>query len=364
MENNYPLISVVIPVYNAEKYLDNLLSDVVNQTYKALEIIIVNDGSTDNSLVIAKSYAQNDNRIKIINVPNGGVSKARNIGIDNVSGQYIRFIDADDRVPHDSMQYLIEPFENNPDLDLSIGNFIPVPKAPLFTGATGIQEIVDAKELAERFSVCPRTYYYGVLWNKLYRTDIIHENNIRFKNQLAWCEDLLFNIEYFILIDKIAFISKEEGVYRYNTRVENSLTDRIDKEKQRYDEIEQERYKLLYDFFSNYNIEEKFRIEWENVNLYYRITNLVKKKDKNDKLGIRYARFLKVISKSDTYSYLVNKKDNYGRLVRLILLCGIKHKLYRMLFAFFVLKGKMSSLLGKYSKKIKKAIGMKIPLDY
>ena len=63
MENNYPLISVVIPVYNAEKYLDNLLSDVVNQTYKALEIIIVNDGSTDNSLAIAKSYAQNDNRI-------------------------------------------------------------------------------------------------------------------------------------------------------------------------------------------------------------------------------------------------------------------------------------------------------------
>ncbi|MEE1027728.1 MAG: glycosyltransferase [Agathobacter sp.] len=246
MENNNPLISVVIPVYNAEKYLDNLLMDVINQTYQRLEIIVVNDGSIDRSLDIAKRYSQKDDRIKIINVPNGGVSKARNLGIENATGQYIRFVDADDRVPQNSTQYLIEPFQKNQNMDLSIGNFIPVPKAPLFTGATGIEELVDAKELANRFSVCPRTYYYGVLWNKLYRADIINEHNIRFKDQLAWCEDLLFNIEYYILIDKIAFISKEEGVYRYNTRVENSLTDKIDKEKKRYEEIEKERYKLLY----------------------------------------------------------------------------------------------------------------------
>lgn len=364
MENNNPLISVVIPVYNAENYLDNLLMDVINQTYQRLEIIVVNDGSTDRSLDIAKRYSQKDDRIKIINVPNGGVSKARNLGIENATGQYIRFVDADDRVPRNSTQYLIEPFQKNQSMDLSIGNFIPVPKAPLFTGATSVEELVDAKELANRFSICPRTYYYGVLWNKLYRADIINEHNIRFKDQLAWCEDLLFNIEYYIQIDKIAFICKEEGVYRYNTRVENSLTDKIDKEKKRYDEIEQERYKLLYDYFSNYKLEEQFRIEWENVNLYYRITNLVKKQDENDTLSKRYARFLNIISRRDTYSYLDNKKDNYGILVRMILLFGTKHKSYHMLFTFFIIKGKLSSLLGKYSKKIKKAIGMKIPLDY
>ena len=78
MKNNNPLISVVIPVYNAEKYLDDLISDVINQTYQSLEIILVNDGSTDKSLEIAKRYSQKDDRIKIINVPNGGVSKARN----------------------------------------------------------------------------------------------------------------------------------------------------------------------------------------------------------------------------------------------------------------------------------------------
>lgn len=364
METNNPLVSVVIPVYNAGKYLNDLLMDIISQTYQTLEIIIVNDGSTDDSLNIAERYAQSDDRIKIISVPNGGVSSARNIGIENATGKYVRFVDADDRVPETSIQYLLEPFEQNPDLDLSIGNFIPEPMTPLFTGAEGNGEIVNGKTLAEKFAKCPRTYYYGVLWNKLYRMDIIQNHHIRFKNQLAWCEDLLFNIEYYVLVHKICFVNKEEGVYRYNTRVENSLTDKIEKDEKRYDQIEKERYKLLYDYFSNYQLEERFRIEWENVNLYYRITNLVKKHDRNDTLKKRYHRFLKVISRRDTYSYLVNKKSNYGRLVRFILICGIRCKAYHLLFAFFIVKGKLSSILGKNAKRIKQAIGIKIPLDY
>lgn len=363
MEEN-PLISVVIPVYNAEKYLSDLLSDIVNQTCKTLEIIVINDGSTDDSLTIAKKYAQSDDRIRTISVPNGGVSNARNIGIENAKGKYVRFVDADDRVPVRSMQYLLEPFEKNPDLDLTIGNFIPEPLAPLYTGAPGNDEIVNGKELAERFAICPRTYYYGVLWNKLYRMDIIRNHNIRFKNQLAWCEDLLFNIEYYSFVNRICFVNKEEGVYRYHTKVDNSLTDKIEKDEERYRQIEQERYRLLYDYFSNYQLEERFRIEWENVNLYYRITNYVKKQSKNDTLKLRYSRFLEIISRHDTYSYLVNKKSKYSKPLHLILLCGIKYKLYHLLFAFFIVKGKLSSLLGKNSKRIKRAIGMKIPLDY
>ena len=363
MEEN-PLISVVIPVYNAEKYLSDLLSDIVNQTYRMLEIIVINDGSTDDSLAIVKKYAQGDDRIRIIDVPNGGVSKARNLGIENAKGKYVRFVDADDRVPVNSMQDLLEPFEKNTDLDLSIGNFIPEPLAPLYTGAAEKGAIVNGQELAERFAICPRTYYYGVLWNKLYRLDIIQTHNIRFKKQLAWCEDLLFNIEYYTLVNKICFVNKEEGVYKYHTRVDNSLTDKIEKDEERYTQIEQERYKLLYDFFSNYQLEERFRIEWENVNLYYRITNYVKKQHKDDTLKLRYKRFLGIISRRDTYSYLVNKKSKYGGLLRLILICGIKYKLYHLLFVFFIAKGKLSSLLGKNSKRIKRAIGMKIPLDY
>ena len=96
MENEI-LISIIIPVYNAGKYLDKLLSDVTNQTYQNLEIVVINDGSNDESPQILEDFSKKDARIKVISVKNGGVSKARNIGIDNANGKLIRFVDADDR---------------------------------------------------------------------------------------------------------------------------------------------------------------------------------------------------------------------------------------------------------------------------
>ena len=95
------LISVVIPVYNVEQYLPKCIESIMNQTYKNLEIILVNDGSTDGSQKICEEYKSIDNRIKIINKENGGLSDARNVGIDNSSGNYITFIDSDDYIDDD-----------------------------------------------------------------------------------------------------------------------------------------------------------------------------------------------------------------------------------------------------------------------
>ena len=361
---NNPLISVIIPVYNAEMYLAELLTDIVNQTYQELEIIIINDGSTDHSLEIIKEFEKRDKRIKIVSVQNGGVSKARNIGLDCASGEYIRFIDADDRIPINSMQNLIDPFLKFPAVDLSIGNFKVEPKLPIFTGETNKSELVSGKKFAERFVERPRTYYYGVLWNKIYRLSIIRESQIHFIESLSWCEDLLFNIQYYVLANNICFVNKEESVYHYRMKVENSLTDKIEKDKHTFEKIEKDRYNLLYEYFSNYNLQDIFRTEWENVNLYYRITNIVKKQSKSDSLKLRYERFLQLVSREDTYSYLYNKKNSFGKSLRFILLLGIKHKSYHFLFIFFIIKGKISTLLGKYSKKIKKMLGFKIPADY
>ena len=94
----YDLISVVIPVYNVEKYLEKCLDSVVEQTYRNLEIILVDDGSTDNSGAICDRYAQKDSRVVVIHQKNGGLSKARNVGIDTATGKYISFIDSDDYV--------------------------------------------------------------------------------------------------------------------------------------------------------------------------------------------------------------------------------------------------------------------------
>ena len=164
MENEI-LISIIIPVYNAGKYLNKLLSDVINQTYQNLEIVVINDGSNDESPQILEDFSKKDARIKVISVKNGGVSKARNIGIDNAHGKLIRFVDADDRVPLNSTEYLVEAFNKN--IELAIGNFIPIPRVPIFTGEEISEQVYNSRALIEKFAGCPRTYYFGVLWNKM-----------------------------------------------------------------------------------------------------------------------------------------------------------------------------------------------------
>lgn len=112
MKKNEAIVSIIIPVYNAKKYLANTLDSVIKQTYKNLEIILVNDGSTDNSKDICESYAKIDKRIKVINKENGGVSSARNYGLALAKGEYISFIDSDDFLVTDMIETLVNDIQN------------------------------------------------------------------------------------------------------------------------------------------------------------------------------------------------------------------------------------------------------------
>ncbi|MBQ8784417.1 MAG: glycosyltransferase family 2 protein [Alphaproteobacteria bacterium] len=106
-------VTVVIPVYNVEKYLEQCLDSVINQTYKDIEIICINDGSTDNSITILEKYALSDNRIKIISQTNQGISAARNAGIKVATGKYITFLDSDDFLSRDAIEKMVTAIENN-----------------------------------------------------------------------------------------------------------------------------------------------------------------------------------------------------------------------------------------------------------
>lgn len=116
------LISVIVPIYNREKFLDKCIESIVNQSYRNLEIILVNDGSTDNSLDICKKWADNDNRIKIIDKKNGGVSSARNAGLDLATGEYIGFVDGDDFIEEDMYSSLMSYIDS--DVDIVCGRLI------------------------------------------------------------------------------------------------------------------------------------------------------------------------------------------------------------------------------------------------
>lgn len=117
------LISIIVPVYNVEKYLEHCLNSIINQTYKNLEIILVNDGSTDNSLEICESFKQKDSRIKIITKGNGGLSSARNEGLKIAKGNYISFVDSDDWIDADFIKALYNNLIST-DSDMSTCEFI------------------------------------------------------------------------------------------------------------------------------------------------------------------------------------------------------------------------------------------------
>jgi glycosyltransferase involved in cell wall biosynthesis len=216
-------ISVIIPVYNAAKYLKICLDSILQQTYDNLEVLLVNDGSTDDSLAIAFSYAEQEERIVVIDQENQGASAARNQGLLHATGDYIGFVDADDWLEPGYFQGLSAGFVDDADLiccgyfDHSIhGTYVPV------------NDFLHAGTLQDR-SVLTQTLLKGtagVPWAKLFRLSIIREHNIRFHSDIKMSEDLIFNLEYAQYVRKAAIIPKY--LYHYNRLNEQSLSAKIE----------------------------------------------------------------------------------------------------------------------------------------
>lgn len=183
-----PKISVIIPVYNVEKYLPRCLDSLINQTLKDIEIICINDGSTDNSLSILKKYKNTDSRIKIISQKNVGVSQARNNGIKISKGEYIGFCDPDDWVSLDFYENLYNTvIEYN--CDFAAGEIIKIKnnKCKPFLSFPSIKTAIDYLDKLELFK-CPD---YSYVCNKIYKTSELKKYNIKFVKGLAF-EDLVF----------------------------------------------------------------------------------------------------------------------------------------------------------------------------
>ena len=182
-------ISIIIPVYNNEKYLERCIVSLINQTYKNLEIILINDGSTDNSRIICEKYLKKDKRVILVNQKNGGVSAARNKGIEIATGSWIGFVDSDDWITENMYEILhINAIENN--ADISIGGYIRTDiEKPAFESKKTL-EILDNKTALE-YLILDKEGYATSVWNKLYKIDVV--KNILFDKTIKYGEDLLFN---------------------------------------------------------------------------------------------------------------------------------------------------------------------------
>lgn len=191
-----PLVSLIIPIYNAEKYLHRCLTSVMQQTFQNMEIFLVNDGSQDRSLDICRVFARKDCRFHIIDKENTGVSDSRNRAISAAKGTYLQFMDSDDWLAPDATESLVYAAEKF-NADLVIADFYRVDGA-VFTEKQHIRErgLLTREAYAEYMMQDPADFYYGVLWNKLYRRSIIEENHLEMNAELRWCEDFLFNLSY------------------------------------------------------------------------------------------------------------------------------------------------------------------------
>ncbi len=218
------MISIIIPVYNIEKYLSRCIESVLDQTYQNLEAIFVNDGSTDNSLKILEEYQKKDKRIKIINKENAGSGAARNDGIEQSKGEYLAFLDSDDWYEKDFLERLYKNLkENNSEIAMCNPKMVYNNKERNKNINTYQFESIDLNKTPEKIL---GILGMPVVWNKLYKRELIIKNAIRFPNY-SFSEDVEFLYKTFLYVNKV---SKVEGyLYNYYQR-EDSATKKIKKE--------------------------------------------------------------------------------------------------------------------------------------
>ena len=191
-----PTVSIIVPVYNAEKTIGRCVDSILGQQYTDFELLLVDDGSKDGSGAICDSYALADSRVQVIHKENTGVSDTRNIGISRARGVYLQFLDSDDWITPDATKLLVETARDH-DCDLVISDFYRVVGERVSRkGDIDEDRVLTREEYAAHMMEQPADFYYGVLWNKLYRRDIVESHRLRMDPELSWCEDFMFNLEY------------------------------------------------------------------------------------------------------------------------------------------------------------------------
>lgn len=206
-------ISIIVPIYNAEKYIEKTIKSIVVQTLKNIEIILVNDGSTDGSKQICEKYVDLDKRIILINKENGGLADARNAGLEIASGKYIMFIDADDLYEPDSCEYMYNLIEKTKS-DYVIGNYQMMDEdGKRWNNVAFDPDIYEEMELDLNDHQKSFFVMNSTAWNKIYRTEFLKQNKITFKVP-APAEDSYFTLMCFIKAKKGFYTSKTIYLYR------------------------------------------------------------------------------------------------------------------------------------------------------
>ena len=280
-------ISIVVPVYNGEEYISKCLDSLINQSYKNIEIIIINDGSNDNTEKICNKYKEIDSRIKVISIENGGVSKARNIGIENATGQFLMFCDSDDYVAKDWCKLLLENYKENNLILCDYYNVIDNEVKEFDYERPKVNNVINKADFLKL-----RLYGINAPWNKIFYLDIIKNNNIRFDENISLGEDLRFNIEYLDVISGNIILLKKR-LYYYTLSRKDCLTNKIYKD---YEKLCINQYHFIRMYMEKFRTinSEVWKIFYNsifvelvnsfNMNLLLKNINLLQKIKKNSQI--------------------------------------------------------------------------------
>ena len=293
--NKLPMVSVIIPVYNVEKYLKECLESLLCQTYKNIEIIFINDGSTDQSKNICEQYEKNNLNVKLINQKNQGVSFARNKALKEAKGEYIIFVDADDYCESNMIEVAVQEMENDTLVIYGYNNVYINKVEPRL-----INDDIDITNVNEM--IITKKEIGGFLWNKVFIRKNIIDNKLFFNTKIHHWEDVIFVSQYIKHIKQVKYINK--SLYNYRMRASGSSYDFLNKKNAtvlnaceylidfyKSDKIIQDKLTYVYiiDFY-------KLKGKTENLKINYNILNQEKNKE-----------FMNGLSKGDKYSYYIIK---------------------------------------------------------
>lgn len=339
------MVSVIVPVYNVEKYLPSCIESVINQTYMDWELLLVDDGSTDNSGKICDEYGEKDKRIKVFHKENGGVSSARNLGLDKANGEYVAFLDADDYVDADLYENALKSIGSN---DMIFFNYSMYENGKIYrVHQSGLKELAEnpknfmlfygdnsRKFISQNF--CEDTVLSVFSVRIVYRKSFIDKNNLRFDIRIKSGEDRIFIFNALLNTDNIAYNDDLYGYYYYIRGVD-SLTGDKDKKGYRkgiferyefFDKVEQEICRknsfLTKNDLLNIRLERanKLRVELVINEFRYNKINAVENMNlysKSDLYKFAYGR--------ESYNY-VKKNSNKRELFKFIL---VKHRFFNLL---------------------------------
>lgn len=271
-------ISVIVPVFKVEKYLCRCIDSILSQTFTDFELILIDDGSPDNCGKICDEYAKKDSRIHVIHKENGGLSSARNAGLDVANGDYVVFIDSDDYIEPDLFQEGIVALKDFPKALVNYGFYVENDQG--INKSTFILQLPNTIFLNDEHEktklICNELTDYKIpwsAWSKFYSRDVIEKNDLRFEdNKRIFAEDLYFSLCFFSLVDHVVNIQKP--LYHYIERSDSIMgIDRKQTNTRRFERLAES----VRDYYTS-NINSRFMLEYYAV-LYYKIIDIVIRND-------------------------------------------------------------------------------------